>query len=442
MNEEDAKVGYFVKKVEIRLTKKQRQTAINTLNACHALWNVYIQVQKETYRDEKRLMNNYEFSKHFNNDIKPITPWFIGISSKALRDLIDNCWDSFRRTHKLRFRSKKKNPVSSYFFIKDAVHYISPKRIMVPILGEIKLKESGYITPEDITNVTSGRIIYDRPIDRWYLMLRIQHEKNRNIHQPEVPGIGLDLGIKSYIVASFHNAPSLDGEYRFNGYPNPARDPISEWCYEKIDHLNQIIDHKVTCNMIRLGYDPKENRKKIRKEDATEIYHSKAINRLRKRVAKIQRHAINHKCDAYKKACSALVRIKPEYICMESIDAAALKERRGSKSLRRNNSRNCYSYFREFMKWKCEQHNIPFYLADDFYPSTQICSSCGNIKEGRAKMKINQRVYKCKKCGMILDRDINAARNIMKWGNNELSREIRGGSRRILYTSQFLETFS
>src|SRR5699024_5847091 len=125
--------------------------------------------------------------------------------------------NSFVKSHRLKFRSKRKNPVTSFFFIKDAVHYISPKRITVPILGEIKLKESGYVTQNDVGSVTSGRIIYKRSIDRWYVMLRIQYEKHHPIHRPEMPGIGIDLGIKSYITASFRNASSLDGEFLFNG---------------------------------------------------------------------------------------------------------------------------------------------------------------------------------------------------------------------------------
>jgi putative transposase len=389
-------------------------------------------------------MSNFEFAKHFNHDIKPMIPWMSGISSKALMDLITNCWNTIKRTHKLNFKSKKRKPVSSYAFAKSAVHYISPNKITVPILKEIKIKEFGYITQEDISHVSGGRIIYNRSIDRWYVMLRLRYEKHHTVYQPETPGIGIDLGIKSYIVVSFHNAPSQDGEILFNGYSNPIRDPISESGYAKINHYNQIIDHKVICNMIRLGYDPKQNRKKIKKEDIDTIYHSNAINKLRMRIAKIEFHIRNHKYDAYKKACNILTRIKPEYICMESIDASALVEKRKSKSksLRRYNSRNCYYYFRTFMAWKCDEYNIPFYLADDFYPSTQRCSDCGCIKDGKSKLKINQRVYKCKECGAVIDRDINAARNIMQWGNNQLSREIQRGQRRVCYTPRFLETFS
>ena len=64
------------------------------------------------------------------------------------------------------------------------------------------------------------------------------------------------------------------------------------------------------------------------------------------------------------------------------------------------------------MKYKCENYNIPFIQAPREFPSTQICSRCGNIK----KMYRNH-TYKCKVCGMVEDRDINAAINLMNYGS-------------------------
>ncbi|MGB3206745.1 MAG: zinc ribbon domain-containing protein [Crinalium sp.] len=49
-------------------------------------------------------------------------------------------------------------------------------------------------------------------------------------------------------------------------------------------------------------------------------------------------------------------------------------------------------------------------IADRFYPSSQLCSTCGN----QQKMPLKERVYHCKACGMILDRDLNAAINLSK----------------------------
>ena len=52
-------------------------------------------------------------------------------------------------------------------------------------------------------------------------------------------------------------------------------------------------------------------------------------------------------------------------------------------------------------------------IANQHYASSKTCSLCGNIQE----MKVDKRIYKCEKCGLILDRDLNAAINIANYIN-------------------------
>ena len=52
-------------------------------------------------------------------------------------------------------------------------------------------------------------------------------------------------------------------------------------------------------------------------------------------------------------------------------------------------------------------------LAPRFYPSSKMCSNCGTIK---SELKLTERTYKCERCGAVLDRDYNAALNLMKLG--------------------------
>ena len=46
---------------------------------------------------------------------------------------------------------------------------------------------------------------------------------------------------------------------------------------------------------------------------------------------------------------------------------------------------------------------------DKWYPSSKLCSKCGNKKK---RLKLEQRIYRCSKCGLKMDRDQNAAINI------------------------------
>ncbi len=49
-------------------------------------------------------------------------------------------------------------------------------------------------------------------------------------------------------------------------------------------------------------------------------------------------------------------------------------------------------------------------VADRWYPSSKRCSGCGSVK---AKLTLAERVYRCDACGLALDRDVNAARNLL-----------------------------
>ena len=66
------------------------------------------------------------------------------------------------------------------------------------------------------------------------------------------------------------------------------------------------------------------------------------------------------------------------------------------------------STFKQMLINKAESVGIEVILADKFYPSSQICSNCGN----RKPIKLSERIYKCPVCGLEIDRDLNASINL------------------------------
>lgn len=73
-----------------------------------------------------------------------------------------------------------------------------------------------------------------------------------------------------------------------------------------------------------------------------------------------------------------------------------------------------FAEFRRQIEYKSEWKGISVILADRFYPSSKLCSCCGNIKK---ELKRKDRVYHCEVCGMMLDRDKNASINLRNYGN-------------------------
>ena len=85
-----------------------------------------------------------------------------------------------------------------------------------------------------------------------------------------------------------------------------------------------------------------------------------------------------------------------------------LKDKRLSEEIQEQ----CFYKFREYLTYKCEDKGIELVVADKYYPSSKTCSCCGNIKK---ILKLSDRTYICDKCGFTIDRDLNAAINLMNY---------------------------
>ena len=75
---------------------------------------------------------------------------------------------------------------------------------------------------------------------------------------------------------------------------------------------------------------------------------------------------------------------------------------------------------RRQLTYKTGDYNHTLVAVDRFYPSSKTCSTCGAVK---AKLHLGTRVYDCTSCGIVLDRDVNAARNIAREGARLLEQD-------------------
>ena len=65
--------------------------------------------------------------------------------------------------------------------------------------------------------------------------------------------------------------------------------------------------------------------------------------------------------------------------------------------------------FKQKVIWKCKIHGIEFREVSRWYASSKLCSCCGHKK---VDLKLKDRTYRCENCGLIIDRDLNAAINL------------------------------
>ena len=65
------------------------------------------------------------------------------------------------------------------------------------------------------------------------------------------------------------------------------------------------------------------------------------------------------------------------------------------------------------LAWQCKKRGVRLIEADMFFPSSKTCSGCGAIKQN---LMLSEREYVCGECGLIVDRDLNAALNLKGQG--------------------------
>jgi len=86
---------------------------------------------------------------------------------------------------------------------------------------------------------------------------------------------------------------------------------------------------------------------------------------------------------------------------------------------------NGYGLFVQILTRQAAKRGSAVFRADRFYPSSKTCSDCGAVK---AKLPLSEREYHCMECGLILDRDVNAARNLAALARAWLTRPESSGS--------------
>jgi putative transposase len=83
-----------------------------------------------------------------------------------------------------------------------------------------------------------------------------------------------------------------------------------------------------------------------------------------------------------------------------------------------------FGEFRRQLEYKCCWYGCGLEIAPRFYPSTQTCSACGLVKTGADKLGLAQRTFHCAGCGLILDRDQNAARVLARLYGTEHTEKV------------------
>lgn len=104
-----------------------------------------------------------------------------------------------------------------------------------------------------------------------------------------------------------------------------------------------------------------------------------------------------------------LVNLLPRRVVVEDLNVLGMLK---NKHLSHAIHEQCFYEFVRQMQYKCLNYGIEFVKADRYFPSSKTCSCCGTVKHS---LRLSERMYVCLDCGLTIDRDYNAAINLMKY---------------------------
>ena len=166
------------------------------------------------------------------------------------------------------------------------------------------------------------------------------------------------------------------------------------------------------------------NLRRLRREQKNLSRKRKGSNRRREartRVARLHARVADLRRDLLDKTTTMLARAYAD-ISIEDLNVAGMVR---NHRLARSVEDAAFAEFRRQLEYKTARTGARLHVIDRWYPSSKTCSNCGTVK---AKLSLSERVYHCDGCGLVIDRDLNAAINIQVAGSAPETLNARGGS--------------
>ena len=149
---------------------------------------------------------------------------------------------------------------------------------------------------------------------------------------------------------------------------------------------------------------------------------SKNYWRAKATLARRQEEVANRRRDFLEKL-SALIADAYDFVCIEHLSMKQIARRsksRGGYKLGKSTCDNGWGLFVTMLRRKLMERGKYLVRVSKFFPSTQLCHGCGHRFRGSDKLTLSDRVYACPVCGCVVDRDLNAACNILAEGTRIL----------------------
>ena len=343
----------------------QRILLAKTFGCCRFIWNQMLNDKIDHYKKTGKTLNvtpaayksDYKFLKEVDS---------LALANVQLQ--LNQAYKNFFQNKKFGFPKFKSKKTAKYSY---TTNFVSGN--IEVFANGVKLPKLGIMKADIHRTVPSGYMLKSATVSmnrdgKYYCSVLYEYE-----------------GFVKPVVADFSNTIGLD--YKSDGLymdSNGTSCPGHKYYRKSQKKLRKL------------------QRRLSKKQNGSKNYEKQRI-----KVAKHSKKTANRRNDFLHKEST---RIANEYdlVCIEDLDMKSISR---CLHLGKSTMDNGYGIFINMLKYKLQDRGKELIRIDKFYPSSQICSNCGK----KHKMELKDRVYECE-CGLIIDRDLNAAINIKTEG--------------------------
>ena len=354
-------------KLRVYTTKEQQVLLEKTFGANRFVYNYFLNLKSKLHEFYK-INLSYSNSSKVLTELKKTKTWLRGVDSVSLQQTLRDLDSAYQRffTGKSKYPNFKRKQDKNSYRTNQSIK-INNRYITVPKVGMLRFRDNYKLEDKNILKIYSVTISKTSS-GKYYASISVEvdikHFEKTN------QNVGIDLGLKDFAILS-------------NG--------------EKINNPKYFVNAQ-------------KKLARMQRKLSKKVYGSNNYLKYKIKVASFHEHVTNIRKDFLHKLSTSIVK-SYDIICIENLNISGLmKNHKLAKSFQ---DVSLYEFIRQ-LEYKCLWYGKILSKIDRFYPSSQLCSSCGHKNKEVKNLSIREWI--CPKCGTYHDRDINSTINILHEG--------------------------